>query len=208
MEHIKPTVYTIGYSPHTLESFLSILEKHSITALVDVRSQPYSAYRPEYNYKNLKKVMPEKGIQYVFLGRQLGARFEDDSVYIDGRADYDRIAGHHLFHEGMRRLEGLTRNNTVVLMCAEKDPLTCHRTILISRHLKNCIKVLHVMSDGGLEQHEDTEKRLLRLFEMDQPELPVLGRSVESKLEIAYAKQGKKIVYKSKMLKGRRGKTK
>lgn len=197
MEKIKPNLYTIGYSPHSLEDFLEILKNHSITALVDVRSQPYSAYRPEYNYKNLKEALPEQGLQYVFLGRELGARFEDDSVYIEGRADYDKIAGHHLFHEGMNRLKELTRNNTVVLMCAEKDPLTCHRTILISRHLKSNCRILHILSDAGLERHEKTEKRLLKAFDLDQSELPGIGRSLEERLEIAYAKQCKKIAYKS-----------
>ena len=134
----------------------------------------------------------------MFLGRELGARHENGSVYIDGRADYDRIAGHHLFHEGMSRVNELTGNNTVALMCAEKDPLTCHRAVLISRHLKSWIKVLHMLPDVSLEPHDHTERRLLKLFELDQPELPGAGRSLEDRLETAYTKQGKKIAYKSK----------
>ncbi len=142
--------------------------------------------------------MPEKGIQYVFLGRELGARYEDESVYIEGRADYDRIAEHHLFHAGLEQLSELANNKTVVLMCAEKDPLICHRTILISRHLRSNCRIFHILSDGGVEKHEETEKRLLRLFDLAQSELPGLGRSFEERLEIAYAKQCKKIAYKSK----------
>ena len=92
------TVYTIGYSTHSLDDFLFILQKYAVTVLADVRSAPYSSYRREFNYRKLKMILPEQGIQYVFLGRELGARHEDGSVYIDGRADYDRIAGHHLSH--------------------------------------------------------------------------------------------------------------
>jgi len=195
---IVPAVYTIGYSPHSLDDFLFILQKYAVTVLADVRSAPYSSYRREFNYRNLKKILPEQGIQYVFLGRELGARYEDEAVYIDGRADYDRIAGHYLFHKGMSRLEVLTGNNTVALMCAKKDPLTCHRAVLISRHLKSWSKVLHILPDGSLEPHDQTERRLLKFFELDQQELPGVGRSVEDRLELAYAKQGKKIAYKSK----------
>jgi len=195
---IIPAVYTIGYSPHSLDDFLCILQKYAVTVLADVRSAPYSSYRREFNYTNLKKILPEQGILYVFLGRELGARYEDGSVYIDGRADYDRIAGHHLFLEGMSRLKELAGNNTAALMCAEKDPLTCHRAVLISRHLKSRIKVLHILPDGSLEPHDHTETRLLKLFELDQPELPGVGRSLEARLELAYTKQSKKIAYIAK----------
>lgn len=198
MNMAKPFIYTIGYSPHKLDGFINILKKYQITSLVDVRSMPYSSYRPEFNYRNIKKILPDHGMQYVFLGRELGARFDDDSVYIDGLADYDRIAEHHLFHEGMERLDELAKNDSVVLMCAEKDPLTCHRTILISRQLKSRYQIFHILSDESLEKHEATEKRLLRLFGLDRPELPVVGRSIETKLKIAYSKQGKKIAYKRK----------
>jgi len=77
---ITPAVYTIGYSPHSLADFLCILQKYAVTVLADVRSAPYSSYRREFNYRNLKKILPEQGIQYVFLGRELGARYEDGSV--------------------------------------------------------------------------------------------------------------------------------
>jgi len=78
---IIPAVYTIGYSPHSLDNFLCILQKYAVTVLADVRSALYSSYRREFNYRNLKKILPEQGIQYVFLGRELGARYEDVSVY-------------------------------------------------------------------------------------------------------------------------------
>ena len=81
-----------------LADFLCILQKYAVKGLADIRSAPYSSYRREFNYRNLKEILPEQGIKYVFLGRELGARYEDGSVYFDGRADYDRIAGHHLFH--------------------------------------------------------------------------------------------------------------
>ena len=71
---IIPTVYTIGYSPHSPDDFLCILQKYAVTVLADVRSAHYSSYRQEFNYRNLKKILPEQGIRYVFLGRELGAQ--------------------------------------------------------------------------------------------------------------------------------------
>ena len=92
-------LYTIGYSPHTLEGLVDLLKRFQVTALADVRSKPYSAYRPEFNHKKLKKTLPEQGIDHIFLGRELGARYEDQSVYVQGRADYELISRHEFFKQ-------------------------------------------------------------------------------------------------------------
>ncbi len=195
MNNPKPAIYTIGYSPHSLEDFIGILHQYSIGALVDVRSVPYSSYRREFNYDNLKQVLPANDIYYVFLGKELGARYEDKSVYIDGRADYERIASHPLFQEGLSRLRKGMEKFSIVIMCAEKDPLTCHRTILISKHLKPIARVLHILADGSVEHHEDTEMRLLKLYGLDGAGQNGEQRTIEEMLEQAYIKQGHKTAY-------------
>jgi uncharacterized protein (DUF488 family) len=190
-------MYTIGYSPHTLKGFVDLLKRFRVTALADVRSKPYSAYRPEFNHKNLKKILPKQGIDHIFLGRELGARYEDQSVYVQGRADYELISRHELFQQGLQRLRQEAKQHTLVLMCAEKEPLHCHRTVLISRHLKNEAQIQHILADATVESHQDTEQRLLELHDLNRPELTGLEQSRQARLDKAYLKQGRKIAWRA-----------
>ena len=189
-------LYTIGYSPHTLEGMVNILQKHGIGLLADVRSHPYSARRPEFNHKNLKKVLPGLGIGHLFLGRELGARCKDPSVCAHGRADYALIAGHPLFEQGLQRLRQELEKHALVLMCAEKEPLHCHRTILIARSLRKEVQIRHILADGSLEEHQNAEQRLLELHGLLRPRLPGLDSSLEERLARAYLKQGHKIAWR------------
>lgn len=190
-------LYTIGYSPHTFEGMVNLLQKHDIGLLADVRSHPYSARRPEFNHKNLKKILPEQGIDHLFLGRELGARYQDPSVFVDGRADYELISRHPLFEQGLQRLRHELEKHSVVLMCAEKEPLQCHRTILIARGLRKEVQIRHILADGSLQEHQNAEQRLLELHGLGRPRLPELERSEEEKLARAYQKQGHKIAWRA-----------
>lgn len=203
-------LFTIGHSNLSIETFVSLLHQHGITAVADVRSHPYSRYLPHFNQSEIKKSLSSAGIQYVFLGKELGARPEDLSCYdIGGKALYDRIAATALFSEGIQRLLKGAASYNISLMCAEKDPITCHRTILVCHHLKEFnVSIEHILSDGNLESHADLEARLLSkfnkgkksnepiqlsLFEMAPQEQP---ETVD--LETAYHRQGLEIAYVSK----------
>jgi len=188
-------VYTIGHSNHAPERFLELLERHGIAAVVDVRSRPYSRMNPQFNRENLKRLLQAADIGYVFLGRELGARSEDPACYAGSKVQYERLAATELFRQGLDRVcEGL-ETYRLALMCAEKEPLDCHRTILVARHLRaRGVAVQHILEDGGLERHEETLARLrerLRLPESD------LFRSEEEVLEDAYRMQGERIAYEA-----------
>ncbi|MBF0234308.1 MAG: DUF488 domain-containing protein [Desulfamplus sp.] len=186
-------LFTIGYSPHSLDSFFHILSKHKITALVDVRSSPFSKYKPEFNHESLIKFLKIKKIAYVFLGDYCGARIENPSCYVNGKVDYQLVAKNPKFKEGLIRIKKGMENYKIALMCAEKDPITCHRTILICRNLLHTkIKIKHLLSDGTVETHEDSEKRLLKLFKLNDADL---FRSEQQRLDDAYSLQGEKIAY-------------
>ncbi len=191
-------MFTIGYSPHTLAGFLELLKQYQITALADVRSRPYSAHRPEFNHKNLKKNLPEQGIKHLFLGRELGARYEDESVYVEGRADYEKIARHPLFRAGLQRLRQELEKHAVAIMCAEKEPLHCHRTILIAGQLRQEVQIRHILGQGSSEKHQDTEQRLLQLYGLHRAQLPGLEESKASRLHRAYREHGQNIAWHSK----------
>jgi len=193
MNTTQKAIYTIGYSPHILDSFLRVIKKHNITAVADVRSSPYSQFKPEFNKDNLAEFLHRNGIAYVFMGDLLGARVEDQSCYVNGKVDYALVAESPKFKKGLERIINGMEKYRIALMCAEKDPLTCHRTILICRNLASRgINIKHILSNGRLEDHKDSEQRLLKLFNLDHPDL---FRSEQQRVNDAYLRQGEKIAY-------------
>lgn len=160
---MSATLFTIGYAGRTIDDFIALLEQHKITALCDVRSMPYSARNPQFNREVLKKVLKSHNIEYVFLGEELGARPKDFTCYIDGKAIYQKIAASTLFKKGLERIKlGMQKNYVLALMCAEKDPMTCHRSILICRNLRGPgIGIRHIINHETTETQDDLEKRLI-----------------------------------------------
>lgn len=189
---------TIGHSNHLLEYFLRLLTSQSISVVADVRSSPYSRYWPQYNKDSLERSLKDADIKYIFLGRELGARRSEDSCYIDGQVRFEFIAKLPIFRAGLDRVLSLIEQNRVALLCAEAEPLNCHRTILICRQLRKIrqnIKISHILRNGATESHEETERRLVRLHNL-QPELFGKLTSTSDLIEKAYDLQAEKITYK------------
>ncbi|MFN9398653.1 MAG: DUF488 family protein [Dolichospermum sp.] len=156
-------IFTIGHSNHTIETFIELLHQHQVTALVDVRSSPYSRRFPQFNQSALKTALKTVNIAYVTLGDNLGARPRDRNCYIDGMARYDLIAATEAFKVGLNRLIQGSEKYQISLMCAEQDPIVCHRAILICPHLKNAgLEIYHIHKNGDLESNEDLENRVLK----------------------------------------------
>lgn len=192
------SVLTIGHSAHSLEAFIALLQQHGVEVVADVRSQPYSRRFPQFSRPELQATLKSSGMQYVFLGRELGARREERQCYVDGQARYDLIARQPLFAEGLRRLANGIQQFRVALLCAEKDPLTCHRTILVCRHLKKRgFQMAHILEDGSIESQEAAEKRLLleEGFNPDQADIFSGAIDNEAALDRAYVKRGERIAY-------------
>lgn len=190
MEHV---VYTIGHSTHPLDYFVELLSRHSITALCDVRSKPYSRTNPQFNREDLKHSLRERGIAYVFLGKELGARSEDPSCYDRNQVQYDRLAQTDLFRSGLDRICQGAKTYRLALMCAEKEPLDCHRTILVARHVQTLtFEVQHIHADGRLESHLDAMGRLLRFFNLPEQDI---FRSRDDIVADAYRLQADRIAY-------------
>jgi len=186
-------VLTIGYSNHSADRFLELLRQNAVTAIADVRSQPYSRFNPAFSRKELKEMLRAEGIAYVFLGRELGARSDDPACYAGGRVLYRKLAEKPLFREGLARVIKGAQTHRLALMCAEKDPLACHRTILISRELEAAgTSVSHIHASGDLEPHPLAVARLLELLGMRDRHL---FKSPEDLIADAYAEQEAKIAY-------------
>lgn len=164
MSNSANSVYTIGHSTHTAEAFLALLRKHGVEALADVRSSPFSRFNPQFNREALEQFLKANGILYVFLGKELGARSDDRSCYDHGRVQYSRLAQTALFQSGIGRVLQGAAKYRVALMCAEKEPLECHRTLLVAKALAvRGQRVLHIHADGHLEAHEAAMERLLKM---------------------------------------------
>ncbi|MGF1657028.1 MAG: DUF488 family protein [Verrucomicrobiales bacterium] len=186
-------IFTIGHSTHSAETFLSLLRRHDITALADVRSSPFSRFNPQFNKQALKLFLKEHSISYAFLGKELGARSDDPSCYQHGRVQYSRLAKTSLFQAGLERVLRGSDRFRLALMCAEKEPLDCHRTLLVARALaERGQKVMHIHAEGHLESHEDAMERLLGLTGVPKTDL---FRSKEELLKEALQKQEAKVAY-------------
>ena len=212
---MKRKLFTIGHSNHSIEAFIALLKKHEITALADVRSHPYSRYLPHFNQAELKTALSVVSIRYVFLGKELGARPSDRNCYIEGKAKYEKIAATELFTRGIQRVIKGSQDYTIALMCAEKDPIDCHRAILVCQHLRQFdLDINHILRDGNSQSHQDLEERIMNLHGLNYSlpsqlvqlslfeDLSMRSNqkklSKEESLQEAYTRQGNKIAYVEK----------
>lgn len=186
-------LFTIGHSDHPVAVFLTLLREHAITSLADVRSSPYSRRNPQFNREAVAASLEAESIRYVFLGAELGARRSEPECYEGGKARYPLIARAPLFRQGLDRVRRGLGRYRIALMCAEKDPLTCHRAILVCRHLRDSVPdIQHIREDGHLESHHAMESRLLALAGLPEGDL---FQSREDLLDRAYDWQGERIAY-------------
>ncbi len=192
----RPVVFTIGHSNHSSERFVALLQGAGITAVADVRSIPHSRRWPHFSRARIERWLADAGIAYVFLGAELGGRPADPALLREGRPAYDLMAATPSFRAGLDRVLDGTRRYRIALMCAEREPLDCHRFLLISRHLhERGVRVCHILADGSIEPHETTEFRLLQQtgFALDAlfADLPPPRHAVARAYDIRSGKLGR-----------------
>lgn len=154
-------IYTIGHSNHPQEQFLNLLTDARIQVLVDVRSNPDSRWAPFANRDNLKEILESVQIQYIYLGDALGGRPSDSDSYDNqtGKVDYGVIREKEYFKHGIRRLLHELKRYRVCIMCAEEDPTSCHRNLLVAENLRQAgVKVFHIRGDGRIQTDEELWK--------------------------------------------------
>ncbi len=188
-------VFTIGHSNHTVDQFLALLRGAEITAVGDVRSTPYSRYLEHFNREKIQASLRAAGIAYVYLGDLLGGRPPDPNCYLDGVIDYELVAAKPEFKQGISRLLRGAEKHCIALMCSEKDPLDCHRFLLVSRALKRAgVDVRHIQADGSFEPMAATERRLIEATGQDQTQL--FGRATADPLTEAYRTKANEVAYR------------
>ncbi len=197
-------LFTIGHSNHSIERFMELLRQHGIEVIVDVRSKPASSRNPQFNRELLKASLGEAGIRYLFLGKELGARRSEREAYDGNVASYERIAKLPAFKDGLDRVKSGVNTYRVALMCAEKDPIDCHRTLLVCRHLREVLpgRIQHILANGALEPHGQTERRLLANMGVSADQDDMFVDETEPPLERAYRKRGLTIAYQEETVGG------
>lgn len=188
-------IFSIGHSTQPVDRFIEVLKKNNINVVADVRSSPFSRFNPQFNKENIASALKTSGIKYAFFGKELGARADDPSCYVKGKVQYARLAARDDFRSAIRRLINGSLDHRIALMCAEKEPLDCHRTILVSQALcESGCDVKHILYDGSLETHEAALDRLLSITGLPKTDL---FKSREDLLAEALSKQESRIAYET-----------
>jgi uncharacterized protein (DUF488 family) len=188
-------LFSIGHSNIPAERFVALLRDAGVGAIADVRSTPFSRRFPWFSGKNLATTLAQHGMTYLAYGDALGGRPRDAALYRDGVADYEAMVRQPDFQTGLDRLFADAARARVCLMCAEREPLDCHRCLLVARALaERGLTIGHILHDGTVEPHGATERRLLALTGASD-DLFVTGQ--EERLAAAYRRRARLVAYRA-----------
>jgi uncharacterized protein (DUF488 family) len=156
-------LFSIGHSNHELPRLIELLREAGVRAVADVRSHPFSQRQPHFNRPDLEWELGQHDIVYAFLGHLLGGRPRQASLYDpEGRVDYERQRATAQVRTGLEHLAEALESYTVAMLCAEEDPLDCHRGLMITPALgERGIAPRHIRGDGNIETTAEMEDRLL-----------------------------------------------
>jgi uncharacterized protein (DUF488 family) len=190
---VRQTVFTIGHSNHSFETLAGLLAAHGIQAVCDVRSIPASRRNPQFNRERLAAALQQKGTDYLFFGKELGARSPCAHLYVGDKVQYSLLAREPAFLHALQRIRSGAQTLRLALMCAERDPVDCHRAILVCRELRSPdLDIRHILADGTLETHADLEARLMRTLKI----VPDLWHDTAACIERAYDVQAERIAFR------------
>ena len=192
-------IFTVGHSAAEFSAFLGLLQRHDVKLVADVRSKPQSARHPHFDGIEMESTLRGAGIRYLFMGEELGGRPDDTKAYRgDGLVDYRSRRKSRAFQAGLERVLQETEKVELALMCAEEDPLSCHRFLMICPEIVVAgIQPMHIRKGGVIETQQDAEDRLLeaqKLGAVTSDSLFAFDR--DAALEEAYAAQSEKFAFR------------
>jgi len=189
-------LFSLGHSNIPAERFVKMLRGAGVNTIADVRSTPYSRFFPWFSAKKLAGLLAREAMAYLPYGEALGGRPRDPALYCDGIADYEAMARQPEFQTGLERLRADASRCRVCLLCAEREPLDCHRCLLVGRALATRgLTIGHILHDGTIEPHDATEQRLL-LRDGEPDDLFITGQ--DERLAAAYHRRTRAIAYRVK----------
>ena len=192
-------IFTIGYSGFPkVEDFITALKQYNIQILIDVLSSPFSAYYETYNKDRLDSILRNNSIFYTNYAKQFGARQDNRDFYKNGRLDFETFSKSEQFLAGVSRVE--ESSAVVALMCAEKQPSECHRTILVARALsERGHDITHILPDGITLTQRDIDAELLEKYYPDRAQQSLFDDNSLTDAEyirLAYARRNDEIGFK------------
>jgi uncharacterized protein (DUF488 family) len=201
---MPPRIYTVGHSTHTLELLLELLRGAGVDCVADLRSIAASSYNPQFNLDALKAFLSRNGIRYLSFGEEFGARRTNPAeLDEEGCVDFAAVRATYAFRNGIDRLWELVHSGLVVaLLCAESEPLECHRFSMVSVALvEEGFDVLHIMKDGTLRTHAAVEADLLHKYrkKLPVPDLFTPDITRDDQLRVAYRLVNRDIGYRPAM---------
>lgn len=192
-------VYTIGYTAFPeLPCFFSEIQKNGIEVIIDVRSKPYSEHFPQFNRESMEETCSMREIYYRSYANEFGARKQDTASMYPRYLSFPELAKQPAFDSGCEKIvRSVNAGFVMCLMCAETDPINCHRAIMIGKALKERgLEVRHILPNGALESQTQLESRLLQTHFPDAGQMSLLDTDPLSNaemLEQAYRMQGAEI---------------
>jgi uncharacterized protein (DUF488 family) len=190
-------LFSIGHSNIPADRFLAVLRNAGVNAIADVRSVPLSRFFPWFSRNALSARLAEAGIGYAAMGEALGGRPHNERLYCNGVADYEAMAAQPEFSAAIDSLiEGVARSR-ICLLCAERDPLDCHRFLLVARRLaERGVSIGHILHDGTIEPHKGTVQRLLAL---DDKDCGRFAAGQAKRLAAAYRRRAQAVAFRQKV---------
>ena len=177
-------VLTLGHSNASWDEFHYALDQFNVGCVIDVRSSPRSRWQ-HFCKPQLRVRLNGVGVSYIHLGDDLGG------IPTSGPTDYATRRSTTAFATAIETVLGIAARCTPALLCAERDPLQCHRFSLIARHLHSLpdVQIAHIRHDGTLERHEEAEARLMTLHKLTTNLLTDHNEGLAE----AYARQERKL---------------
>ena len=193
-------IYTIGYSSFTINEFINVLKQYNINCVIDVRSKPYSKYHTDYNKPILEKILEDNKLLYRNYAEEFGAQQTDESYYTNGYVDFDKFTKSQLFKNGFNKIiAGIDLGYTFVIMCAEKDPATCHRNIMVAKEFfKQGYQIKNILADSSTEMQNELETRLVDLYFKNRDQISLFDDdlSFEEMVKHSYKKRNEEIGFR------------
>lgn len=152
------TIFAIGYSNRSIDSFIKLLKFHNVNMLVDVRTIPKSRHQPDFNEQKLSKRLKREGMRYLHAAELGGLRRPLASSVNNGWrnnsfrgfADYMQTRA---FVSAISKLIKFSKNRNIVIMCAEGNPFGCHRSLIADALTIRGINVFHITGLSSVRLH-------------------------------------------------------
>lgn len=193
-------IFTIGYTAFPNQNdFVAMLKKYNVPYVIDVRSYPIaSQFYAIYSKPTLEPLLKNHNIIYRNYAKEFGARQENREYFMEeGCLDFKRFTKSKEFLNGVEKIKKtLSLNYNLALMCAEKDPIDCHRTIMVSRALNLLgFDIKHILATGNLQTQKEIDFRLLKFYHLDESSL---FQTKDELIDEAYIRKNIQIGYRGK----------